>query len=236
MSLPAFFWRYARHYVGWGLLAGAGIVLFAAATAATASLIKPIFAEVLLAGDRAPDPLGGGMAGIGSPAAPATGTTPGTPTVVGKAAAGGTALVGTRASKASPSDLLARLKQRFNLSRQLDRGYASLKRRLGVGPAQVVYFVPILVVMVFFLRSFADFLSGYAFQRIGFGITTDIRNDLYGQIIDQSSRFHADHTSGELVSRVVSDVALMQSAVSNRLLDLFQQTATLLVLLVLLLS
>jgi subfamily B ATP-binding cassette protein MsbA len=38
------------------------------------------------------------------------------------------------------------------------------------------------------------------------------------------------------VSRVVSDVALMQSAVSNRLLDLFQQSVTLLVLLVFLLS
>jgi len=261
MSLPAFFWRYARHYAAWGLLAGAGIVLFAAATAATASLIKPIFAEVLLAGDRAPDPLGGGMAGFGAseahapagsaapaPAgaaarAPAGAAAPaaavagaaagGTPAPAGKSPAGGT---GAGAGKEGPTNPLARWKMRFNLSRQLDRGYASLKRRLGVRPAQVVYFVPLLVVLVFFLRSFADFISGYAFQRIGFGITTDIRNDLYGQIIDQSSRFHADHTSGELVSRVVSDVALMQSAVSNRLLDLFQQTVTLLVLLVFLLS
>jgi len=244
MSLPAFFWRYARHYVGWGLLAGAGIVLFAAATAATASLIKPIFAEVLLAGDRAPDPLGGGMAGIGAAPAPvpapagrggAAGGTAAVSTAAG-GAAGAAEAAGAPSGKASPSDPLARWKKRFNLSRQLDRGYASLKRRLGVGPTQVVYFVPILVVLVFFMRSFADFLSGYAFQRIGFGITTDIRNDLYGQIIDQSSRFHADHTSGELVSRVVSDVAMMQSAVSNRLLDLFQQTVTLLVLLVFLLS
>ncbi|HEX7200424.1 MAG TPA: ABC transporter transmembrane domain-containing protein, partial [Dongiaceae bacterium] len=222
--MPAFFWHYVRRYLGWAVLAIAGIVIFAAATAATASLIKPIFAEVLLAGDRAPDSLGGAMAGTAEAARTA-----------GSAGTGSNAGGGARGLGAAASPL-STWKQRFNLSRQLDRGYASLKRRLGVRPAQVVYFVPILVVLVFFLRSFADFLSGYAFQRIGFGITTDIRNDLYGQIIDQSSRFHADHTSGELVSRVVSDVALMQSAVSNRLLDLFQQTATLLVLLVLLLS
>ncbi len=241
MSLPAFFWRYARHYLGWGLLAAAGIVLFAAATAATASLIKPIFAEVLLAGDRAPDPLGAGMA-VAAPAAPmaaagtaAAGTAARGPAAgVGKAEAGRAAR-GSGATGAAAGPLAA-WKQRFNLSRQLDRGYTALKRRAGVGPAQVVYFVPILFVLVFLLRSFADFLSGYAFQRIGFGITTDIRNDLYRQIIDQSSRFHAEHTSGELVSRVVSDVAMMQSAVSNRLLDLFQQTVTLLVLLVFLLS
>ena len=230
MTLPAFFWRYVRHYAGWGLLAATGIVLFAAATAATASLIKPIFAEVLLAGDRAPDPLGGGMPAVGAigPAAAAPGARGG--------AAGGPGAGGGAGGGAAAAGGVAGWKQRFNLSRQLDHGYTALKRRLGVGPAEVVYFVPILFVLVFFLRSFADFISGYAFQRIGFGITTDIRNDLYRQIIDQSSRFHAEHTSGELVSRVVSDVAMMQSAVSNRLLDLFQQTVTLVVLLVFLLS
>jgi len=266
MTIPAFFWRYARHYAGWGLLAFSGIVVFAAATAATASLIKPIFAEVLLAGDRAPDPLAAGMAAVplgpaagarpaAAGAAPAAGTrpaaagvapaAPGASAAMGGAAApaaagGGRAHAGPPGASgvggAGAGGTLAGWKQRFNLSRQLDRGYAALKRRLGVGPRQVVWFVPMLLVLVFLVRSFADFLSGYAFQRIGFGITTDIRNDLYRHIIEQSSRFHAEHTSGELVSRVVSDVALMQSAVSNRLLDLFQQSVTLLVLLVLLLS
>ncbi len=225
MSLQEFFWRYVRRYMQWVLLAGGGIVLFALASAATASLIKPIFAEVLLAGDRAPDPLGGGMAAL-APAAPTVPTAPAASPAASTAAAPGAAAAGP----------LATWKQRFNLSRQLDRGYTGLKRRLGIGPRRVVYFVPILLVLVFVVRSFADFLSGYAFQRIGFGITTNIRNDLYRYIIDQSSRFHAEHPSGELVSRVVSDVAMMQSAVSNRLLDLFQQSVTLLVLLVFLLS
>jgi tetratricopeptide (TPR) repeat protein len=78
-----------------------------------------------------------------------------------------------------------------------------------VAPAQVVDFVPLLFVTVFLLRSIADFLSGYAFQRIGLGVTTDIRNELYGRILHQSSRFHADHPSGELVSRVINDAAWM---------------------------
>jgi subfamily B ATP-binding cassette protein MsbA len=67
-------------------------------------------------------------------------------------------------------------------------------------------------------------------------VTTDIRNDLYRRILDQSSRFHADHPSGELMARVINDVALMQSAVSNRLLDLFQQSFTLITLMALLIS
>jgi subfamily B ATP-binding cassette protein MsbA len=105
-----------------------------------------------------------------------------------------------------------------------------------VNRGNVVYFLPALLVVVFLLRCLADFISGYAFQHIGLGVTTDIRNDLYRSILEQSSRFHADHPSGELVARVINDVALMQNAVANRLLDLFQQSFTLVALLGLLLS
>ena len=94
--------------------------------------------------------------------------------------------------------VLAGLKKRFDISRQIDETYASLKRRLGVGPHEVVYFVPLLFVAVFLTRCLADFVSGYAFQHIGLGVTTDIRNDLYWHILRQSSRFHAEHPSGEL--------------------------------------
>jgi subfamily B ATP-binding cassette protein MsbA len=208
VSTFSFFLHYLRRYTGWAVLAAAGILVFAAATGATVSLIKPIFGEVLLAGDGAPGALG---AITGAPG-PAESKSP------------------------AATGFLADLKRRLDIAHQIDRGYQSLKRRLGVGPAEVVYFVPLLFVIVFLLRSLADFVSGYAFQHIGLGVTTDIRNDLYRSILGQSSRFHAEHTSGELVARVINDVAMMQNAVSNRLLDLFQQSITLLFLLALLLS
>ena len=126
--------------------------------------------------------------------------------------------------------------ERFNLARQLDRQYEALKARFGIDEVKVVYFVPLLFVLVYACRSLTAFLSGFSFQRIGFGVTTDIRNDLYGRLLEQSSRFHTRHPSGELMSRVVNDVTMMQVAVSSRLLDLFQQTATLLVMLAMLLS
>jgi ATP-binding cassette, subfamily B, bacterial MsbA len=208
LEMSSFFWRYLRGYTGWAMLAAAGILVYAAATAGAAALIKPIFSEVLLAGERVPGPLGGLTS-----AAP------------------------ERAKEERPeTGVLADLKKRFDLARQIDRSYESVKRRLGVNPDNVVYFVPFLFVLIFLLRSLSDFTSGYAFQHIGLGVTTDIRNDLYRRILEQSSRFHADHPSGELVARVINDVALMQNAVSNRLLDLFQQSFTLVALLALLLS
>jgi len=207
--MSAFLWRYLRFYTGWALLAASGILVYAAATAGAAALIKPIFAEVLLAGEDVPSPVGALTASAPPQHQPA---------------------------KRQEAGILADLKKRFDLSRQLDRSYASLKRRLGINRDNVVYFLPLLFVSLVLLRSVSDFLSGYAFQHIGLGVTTDIRNDLYRHILEQSSRFHAEHPSGELVARVINDVALMQNAVSNRLLDLFQQSFTMLALLALLLS
>jgi subfamily B ATP-binding cassette protein MsbA len=212
-KMSSFLWHYMRRYMAWAMLAAVGILVYAAAQAGAAALIKPIFAEVLLAGQEdVPGPLGA-----------ITGSDRTVP------ARDGTA-------KRPEPGFLNDLKKRLDLAGQIDRSYRSLKRRFGVNRDNVVYFLPLLFIAVFLLRSVADFAAGYAFQHIGLGVTTDIRNDLYWHILGQSSRFHSEHPSGELVARVINDVALMQSAVSNRLLDLFQQSFTLVALLVLLLS
>lgn len=124
----------------------------------------------------------------------------------------------------------------FNLHSQLDAMYEGVKGFFGVTPSTVAYFVPVLFFFVYLLRMTASFFSGYSFQHAGLGVTTDIRNDLCDFVLHQSSRFHAEHSSGELFSRVVSDVDKMQNAVSSRLLDLFQQSITLVFLVLLLLS
>ncbi len=208
MTPTALLGRYARRYLHWASLALASILVYGLATTATVVLMQPIFGEVLLAGDEAPSELR--LLGGGGEE--------------------------KQAGPEKPEPGWKKGLEKLNLKDQLLGSYESLKRRLGVRPDQVVFFVPLLFVVVFLLRSAADFISGYAFQRIGFGLTTDIRNDLYRSVLGQSSRFHAGHPSGELVARVINDVALMQSAVSNRLLDLFQQAFTLLLLLALLIS
>jgi subfamily B ATP-binding cassette protein MsbA len=124
----------------------------------------------------------------------------------------------------------------LNLKSKAHDGYESLKRRLGIAPQAVVWFVPGLFIVVYVVRSVMDFLSGYAFQRIGLGVINDMRNDLYARLIAQSSAFHSRHPSGELVSRVIGDVGMIQMAISTRLFDLVQQSVTLLFLTVLLMS
>ncbi|MEZ5332013.1 MAG: ABC transporter ATP-binding protein [Thermoanaerobaculia bacterium] len=124
----------------------------------------------------------------------------------------------------------------LNLDKTLMQSYRSLRRRWGIGEEEVIWFVPVLLLVILLLRSFASFVSGYAFQHIGLGMTTDMRNDMFARVVDQSSRFHEEHPSGELMSRVVSDVTVLQNAVTSRLLDLFQQTPTLIALLLFILT
>ena len=128
----------------------------------------------------------------------------------------------------SEDNIGARIKGFFS------NGYEALKGAFGITQASVVFFLPVLLVLIFLARAALGFASGYSFQHIGLGVTTDIRNDLYRSVLGQSSRFHAEHTSGEIISRIVNDVATMQTAVSQRAVDLVQQSLTLLVLVVLL--
>lgn len=203
MELVGFFLRYARRYVHWGLLALAAIAVFGVATAAFIGLINPMFDEVLLATDeeieRAP------IAGLGGAR-------------------------GEDEAEASAPGLLRPVED-FTASLRAAAAdlYAGAKERFGIEGRREVFFAPALLVLVVLLRSLMAFLSGYSFQRAGLGITTDIRNDLYRRIIHQSSRFHQRYTSGELYSRVVSDVSKLQNAVTARLFDIVMSVAMLLI-------
>jgi subfamily B ATP-binding cassette protein MsbA len=208
MKLTAFALRYLRRYWPWAVGAAAATVVYALATVLLIPIVGAIFGDVL--GDAGAL----GRFGVG-PECPC-------PATEATAAAGQT------------PELEGAL--RLNLYQVATRGYERLKQRLGIAPAQVVYFVPALFVLVFTLRSAADFVNGYAFQRIGLGATNDLRNDLYARTLAQSSRFHSEHPSGELVSRLVHDVGMLQLAVSTRLVDIVQQSVTLVGLLAMLLS
>ena len=211
-ELVGFFAPYLGKYLHWAALAAVAILTFGLMSGALISLLHPLFQDVLrFEGDVGMVP---GVGGSDSEAA-ADGETPGS-------------LIDRFKQPADALKLWAQ--ERFEALK------VALDIRDGNGFRDNLYFVPALLLLVFSTRSLAQFVSGYSFQRIGLGVTNDVRNDLYRQIIHQSSRFHAEHTSGELYSRVVSDVAKLQVVVSSRLLDLFLQSVALVVYIGVLLS
>lgn len=86
------------------------------------------------------------------------------------------------------------------------------------------------LMIVFVIRAITSFFSEYSFQKVGLSTVRDLRNTLYESIIRQSNRFFAQRSTGELVSRIVSDVEAIQAAVSIRVGDLLQESTTLVVI------
>ena len=233
VNIYSFLWKYFRIYVLWGVIALVASFFAAASTAGMAFLIEPIFSDVLLS-DDVPSLPGLGMDSSEDEDCASDAE------ILGEESDGESEPETTQDTESvepeSEPNVLEGLKRRLDLQRHFVQSYRSLERRWGIEGPRVVWFAPIFFLLIFLIRSLSMFLNGYAFQRIGLGGTTDIRNSLYRRILEQSSRFYSSHPSGELVSRVVNDIGMMQNAISTRLVDIMQQPLTLVILLWLLFS
>jgi len=77
------------------------------------------------------------------------------------------------------------------------------------------------------LKGIFDYAGTYLVNYAGFGMITDLRDDLYNAIIKSSSAFFVKHTTGTLLSTIVSDVEKVQFAMSSVLAEFLQQFFTL---------
>jgi len=86
--------------------------------------------------------------------------------------------------------------------------------------------LPVVVVIVFFLKGVAYYVYTYLLEQVGQSVIRDFRQEIFEHIHKQSLSFFNNMPTGTLMSRIISDVTLMQSAVSNALVgvirDFFQ--------------
>jgi subfamily B ATP-binding cassette protein MsbA len=78
------------------------------------------------------------------------------------------------------------------------------------------------------LKSVCDYGGTYLVNYAGFGMITDLRNDLYDAILRRSIAFFQKHTTGTLLSTLINDIERVQYAMSTVLSDFLQQLFTLL--------
>lgn len=77
------------------------------------------------------------------------------------------------------------------------------------------------------LKSICDYAGTYLVNYAGFGMITDLRNDLYGAVLKRSSAFFQRYTTGALLSTLINDIERVQIAMSTVLSDFLQQFFTL---------
>jgi len=80
------------------------------------------------------------------------------------------------------------------------------------------------------VKSICDYLGTLLANKAGFGMITDMRNDLYDALLRRSTAFFQRNTTGTLISTLISDVERVQSAMATVMSDFLQQTFTLIVM------
>ncbi len=83
--------------------------------------------------------------------------------------------------------------------------------------------VPFIVVGVFLFRGIFEYVSRYQMTVVGLKAVRKIRDDLYAHLIRLSMGFYSKGRTGELMSRAMNDVGVVQSSVTDDLVDLFRQ-------------
>jgi ATP-binding cassette, subfamily B, bacterial MsbA len=77
------------------------------------------------------------------------------------------------------------------------------------------------------LKGVCDYTGTYLANYAGFGMITDMRDDLYESILRRSVSFFQKHTTGTLLSALINDIERVQYATSSVLSDFLQQLCTL---------
>ena len=84
--------------------------------------------------------------------------------------------------------------------------------------------VPLVIMGVFLVKGLFSYSYNYFLQKVGQSIIRDLRNLLYSHIQSLPLSFFQKKPTGELISRILSDVNLIQGAVSNVLVGILKDT------------
>ena len=122
--------------------------------------------------------------------------------------------------KAAP--LLRRLEEWYGAAR-------SFGEARGI-PVRVA--VPLLLLLALVSKNVFSYFSEFELNGIGVAMVRDLRRDAYSRLLSQSARFYSQASSGDLMSRMLSDVEQIQTAFGHNLTDLVQGFLTLVLLLV----
>ncbi|MGH9368718.1 MAG: ABC transporter ATP-binding protein [Thermoanaerobaculia bacterium] len=112
--------------------------------------------------------------------------------------------------------------------RLLEEGYARAVTAAAAAGISERFAVPLLLLLALLVKNVLSYFSEFELNGIGLGMVRDLRRDAYVKLIHQSSRFYTRASTGELMSRLLTDVEQIQFAFGSRLADLAQGALTIL--------
>lgn len=110
---------------------------------------------------------------------------------------------------------------------QLEHKRAELTRKLnqlflGDNPRSSLFRVSLILVLIVFLKGLFGYLQSYFMAYVEQGVIRDLRVDLYRHLHSLSLSFFTRTSSGELISRIVNDVTLINNGISASFVTLIK--------------
>ncbi|MBW4477548.1 MAG: ABC transporter ATP-binding protein/permease [Tolypothrix brevis GSE-NOS-MK-07-07A] len=102
----------------------------------------------------------------------------------------------------------------------------------GISPFNLVTILAIALVCIAALRAFSAYFSVYGMSLAASNILTEIRSELYSHIQNLSLSFHYKNKSGDLITRVTSDIGKLREATVMAILPLIANSLTIICMIV----
>ena len=87
--------------------------------------------------------------------------------------------------------------------------------------------IGLVLAAVFIVQAVFNFVRVYQLGYVGEAVVADLRKQLFGHLMGLSLRFFEQRRTGEITSRLTSDIATVQSAVSQAVAQLINQSISL---------
>lgn len=91
---------------------------------------------------------------------------------------------------------------------------------------RLLYTLPVFVILAYLAKGLGSYAQIYAMNHVGQDIVRRVRDRLLAHMLHLDLAFFHRHHSGELISRVVGDIARIQNAVSTSLATLLRESLT----------
>ena len=79
------------------------------------------------------------------------------------------------------------------------------------------------ILLVFLIRGLSDYFGNYLVNWVGVNSVTDIRQKVFDKLLRHDAQFFESHSTGRIMSSVMSDIDKIQIATSSMLADWLRQ-------------
>ncbi len=105
--------------------------------------------------------------------------------------------------------------------------FAFIRKVAGIEPRQILLFACAAVVLIALLNAICTYSEKYITTSVGQWVTHDLRRTLYAHVQKLSLAYHDQKQTGDLISRVTSDIDSVQSFIVSGLLSILVDVITL---------